>query len=58
MIPTHSFHGMISSMLSRNSSLFVFFFRQLYSISLKLSCFIPFAPYSSIISLFPAEGKI
>ena len=33
MMPSHSSYGMMSSIISRNSSRFVFFLRQLYSIS-------------------------
>ena len=42
MTPTHSSQGMISSMISRNSSRLVFFLRKLYSISVNVSCFIAY----------------
>ena len=57
-MPVHSSHGMISSIISRNSSRFVFFFRQLYSISLRLSCFISHAPFSPILSYIPECGGL
>lgn len=55
---THSSHGMISSMISRNSSRFVFFFRHLYSISLKLSCFMSCPPFFLILSYFLSLGGL
>lgn len=40
MTPTHSSQGMISSVISRNSSRLAFFLRKLYSISVNVSYFI------------------
>ena len=45
-------------MISRNSSRFVFFFRLLYSISLKLSCFIPSAPFPLFYHIFYHFGGL
>ncbi|MCI9011799.1 MAG: hypothetical protein HFF92_05285 [Oscillibacter sp.] len=45
-------------MISRNSSRFVFFFRLLYSISLKLSCFIPRAPFPLFYHIFYHFGEL
>ena len=45
-------------MISRNYSRFVFFFRHLYSISLKLSCFIPSAPFPLFYHIFYHFGEL
>ena len=57
MISIHTYHGMIFSITSRNSS-HLFFFQQLYSISLKLSCFISSAFFLPIYHTFSLWARI